>query len=392
MSVASEIQRIAQAKVDLRNAITAKGVKIADTDRIDTYAAKIGDIQGGSEGSGKYRVRFFDYDGTILKTVYTDGGAVEAPAVPDHERLLFQEWNNDFDNITDDLDVGAIYTTKSGADEFDVALNSQTGLRAELRLNVLAPGLRIEWGDGSSETVTATGVVDVGHDYTSSGSYTIKIFGRWKNNTQIVRKNYDLVAAHLCNIEEIGGFSLDNSRSVKVCTIPATGYSGVWEYAFNGTKSLAHINIPRLMGELGFTQRIFCMANSGVRHVVLPSTCKKISGSNFFQSCANLEDIVLPSSLDEIGSGCFADANTGMSEITVPPLVTKIGDLTFRNRQSLSKVVMRPTTPPTIAEGTFTTDGSLKEIIVPKGCGEAYKSATNWSYYADIIREETEND
>ena len=49
---------------------------------------------------------------------------------------------------------------------------------------------------------------------------------------------------------------------------------------------------------------------------------------------------------------------------------------------------MKPTTPPEISSNTFTSS-KLNKIIVPVGCGEAYKSATNWSNFADYIEETT---
>ena len=389
MNIATEIERLKRAKKELFEAIVSKGGSVSPDQKLDDYAGAVNRIPSSVEGFGKYRVRFFDYDGTILKTVYTDGGAATAPAVPEHDRLLFQEWNNDFDNVTDDLDVGAIYTTKSGASEFDFDLNAQTGLELTIKLNVLNAGLQIDWGDGSSETITTTGVATFSHEYASSGMRTVKIFGNWQNSDQVVRSPVlGLTSAFICGLARINNFLVNSARSLKVCTISATGYSGVGNYTFQSTLSLRHLNVPRLMGELNFAIQPQNMQNSGVRHVVLPSNCKKLTGAIFFQKCANLEDIVLPNSLDEIGAGCFADAQTGLSEIIIPPLVATIGDLAFRDRYSLSRVVMRPTTPPTIAEGTFPTGGSLKEIIVPAGCGEAYKSATNWSTFADIIREE----
>lgn len=50
MSVASEIQRLQSAKVNIKSAIENKGVTVGDG-TIDTYAAKISEISGGGGGS-----------------------------------------------------------------------------------------------------------------------------------------------------------------------------------------------------------------------------------------------------------------------------------------------------------------------------------------------------
>lgn len=49
---------------------------------------------------------------------------------------------------------------------------------------------------------------------------------------------------------------------------------------------------------------------------------------------------------------------------------------------------MKPTTPPTIDSNIFYTN-KLNKIIVPVGCGDTYKNATNWSKFADYIEEAT---
>lgn len=51
MSIATEIQRLQQAKTDIKTAIEAKGVTVGDG-TIDTYAEKISEISGGGGPSG----------------------------------------------------------------------------------------------------------------------------------------------------------------------------------------------------------------------------------------------------------------------------------------------------------------------------------------------------
>lgn len=50
MSIANEIQRLQDAKADIKAAIEEKGVEVGNG-TIDTYAEKIGEISGGDEGS-----------------------------------------------------------------------------------------------------------------------------------------------------------------------------------------------------------------------------------------------------------------------------------------------------------------------------------------------------
>lgn len=405
MSVAQEIQRIAQAKADIRNAILSKGVDVADTDRIDTFAQKIATIEGGSgEGFGKYRVRFFDYDGTILKTVYTDGGAVEAPAVPDHERLLFQEWNNDFDNITDDLDVGAIYTTKSGKCEFVIDINSLTGLTQYVGVGIKSGTVTVDWGDGAVETLSTVGDARIAHTYSVGGKYTIMVSGTldWtfadhaltKNSSGTAFDNTSVVAVRIVNLKSSPGQSFNRLVTCRTLSCDKASTANT-QRMYAGMPDLRHFNIPRKVNA-----QMWMFANCyRLNRVVFPDSFTGIP-PNFCENSSLRCDFVLPPNLTEISWGAFpANGNyDGFSEITIPSKVSSIGRYAFNavnGCSCLRKVVMKPTTPPSIqvvsgdeVQSSFPVRGQLKEIIVPAGCAEAYKNATNWSYYADIIKEE----
>jgi hypothetical protein len=47
---------------------------------------------------------------------------------------------------------------------------------------------------------------------------------------------------------------------------------------------------------------------------------------------------------------------------------------------------MKGQTPPTLGTDAFRS-APLKSIIVPRGSANAYKTATNWSNFAEIITE-----
>lgn len=78
MSIATEIQRLQTAKADLKTAIKAKGVEVADTDTIDTYASKIDEIQTGGNDSwyDTFWDNYQDYGNRTLygQPNYNDGG------------------------------------------------------------------------------------------------------------------------------------------------------------------------------------------------------------------------------------------------------------------------------------------------------------------------------
>ena len=64
-----------------------------------------------------YTVNFYDYDGTLISTQQVEEGqAATAPAIPQHQNMIFSGWDRDFDCITGDLDVYALYSLLGDAD------------------------------------------------------------------------------------------------------------------------------------------------------------------------------------------------------------------------------------------------------------------------------------
>lgn len=58
MSILENLDRIETAKQKIKEAIIAKGIKVTDTDKLDSYAEKIGLIKdnGGLEVAAHFRI------------------------------------------------------------------------------------------------------------------------------------------------------------------------------------------------------------------------------------------------------------------------------------------------------------------------------------------------
>lgn len=108
-----------------------------------------------------------------------------------------------------------------------------------------------------------------------------------------------------------------------------------------------------------------------------------------FWSCYSLTSITLPDSITSIDAGAFSNCSA-LTQITIPNSMENIGANALRIGSSTNKatITMKPTNPPIIYSTTFNTS-KLNKIIVPVGCGDTYKSTTNWSDFADYIEEAT---
>jgi len=141
---------------------------------------------GGDPELGDYSVFFIDYDGTMLYryTAVEAQALTELPANPTHTGLVGLGWNwtlaeikSQLTNVGGDVWVGQLYTTTSGATEIDVGLTDAKLLSPTL--SICPKGnVTVDWGDGSTSTVTGTSLSSekkTQHIYASTGNYTISV-------------------------------------------------------------------------------------------------------------------------------------------------------------------------------------------------------------------------
>ena len=341
MSVADELKRISAAKADIKRAINAKGGTLLN-EKITEYAAAIDNLQPEEFGC---RVRFIDYDGTILKNMYVaDGESAAPPDDPAHKGMIFQGWNCDFSEIHGHRDIGAIYTTKSGACEFDVRMEIPTGLTVTFYPYIESGTLTINWGNGSSDEISSTGRQSVSFTYADYGTYTIKMSisagGSWyipEYFCQGSDGNYYLIAARIAGIRQMSS------------------------YAFQYKFGLRTITMDRNLTSMG--EQIFYECRAIVA-IVFPDSLTTI-GRYSMQYCYALSRVVFPDSISLIPEYICYDCHT-LDGVTIPDGVTEIQYSAFHGCYSMNYVNF-PSSLRTIRGYAFYANHALREVYLPEG-------------------------
>ena len=346
------------------------------------------DIDGGEETTGDYTVKVIDYDGTVLlEKKGNTGDVINLPTAPTHEKLVFQEWSasvavsdNKVTIANNDIMVGAVYTTASGQNEFDITLTKVTGLSVKLNMN----GTK-DWGDGTSNT-------NMTHTYAACGDYTIKCNG----TTMTTSSSSGLFGQ---------GVNARNSYCTEARFATVTRMS---DYTFSGCSSLTRVVISSGVTSIGVSAFYECFL---LISIVIPSGVTSI-GSNAFYGCYSLTSIVIPSGVTSIGSlyACYSLTRVvipsgvtsignytlsncySLTSIVIPSSVTSIGDSPFSYCRSLTKYdFSKCTAVPTLSsKDVFYAINGICKIIVPDSLYDEWIAANNWSTYANYIYKASE--
>jgi hypothetical protein len=193
----------------------------------------------------------------------------------------------------------------------------------------------------------------------------------------------EITAEDLAGITTIGSYAFSSCPKLKSVDF-TEAIESIGQYAFSSCYGMDHGVVIH-----GNTKTIAVYAFYNcqkVPYLVLEEGIEKI-GACAFQIWYGLKELHIPNSVREIESQAFKSCKN-LGKLTIGAGVTKIGSGAFADETALSRVTILAETPPSIQNNTFQNCTALEQIIVPIGCADAYKAATNWSAYADIIVEE----
>lgn len=416
-----KLNKILLSKNEIKSAIEFKGVTVGDIP-FDEYSVKIGEISSGpSSDTTLFKVKWFDYDGTIIKEENVISGDSATPPIVENKLsnnirpdLTFQDWNiseSSYSSVTTDLNIGATYITSNGKTMVYIDVLSATTIT--LKMNRVNSGtLTIDYGDGTPIiTTTSTGNVSDSHTYSVKGQYIIYLSVSDNCQYSIGQSSavfltganesirYVYVGVNVTSLLS----TFVNQIAITYCSIPH-GVSSISTQAFYNCKNLEIIIIPKSITTMEsmvfydcFSLKIICFSDTitilkskafyqcyALEKVLLYNGLLTIESECFFE-CFNLDKINIPQTLTSLGYGAlqrchaldsmylnnqiatiqtstFRDCHA-ISTITLPQNLITIGDSVFSNCFSLNEINL-PSTITNIGDYTFSECYGIKKYII----------------------------
>ena len=191
------------------------------------------------------------------------------------------------------------------------------------------------------------------------------------------------------SVTSIGNSTFYNCSSLTSVTIP-NSVTSIGNQAFVECSSLTSITVDSSNTTYDSRNNCNAIINTstnellfGCKNTVIPNDVTTI-GNLAFYYCSGLTSVTIPDSVTSIGNNAFGECS-GLTTCTIGSSVTSIGDFTFYKCNSLTSITINATTPPTLGNNAFNNTNNCP-IYVPSASVSAYKSATNWSTYADRIQ------
>lgn len=145
-----------------------------------------------------------------------------------------------------------------------------------------------------------------------------------------------------------------------------SGYEKLGDGVFQGGSELTAVTLPNTVTDLG----PYTFEYTAIRRLTIPDSVTGIT-------------VISPGTEIET-EGLFNHCEQ-MTGVTIGKGLTSIHRYTFRGCTALRNVEVRRSTPPAISEHLFDDCPNLAHIYVPASAVNAYKTATGWSAYANII-------
>ena len=350
--ISNQLQELIKQKKQLATNLNVKGVSASQEETLNTLVPKVLSIVGGS-GDVKLGTKEITEDGQY--NAYEDGldgySSVDVNIAKNYD-FMATFLGGSTTNYTKIKMLGDVpdyaFDGLANIKEIDLTLSKeigQSGLSGRTVLeNIIAPNSLIVGDYGFSNCSKAYGEVTISEEQTNFGDN--------------VFYNCQKLKINLHNkITELGKYCFYQCYNIDWTSLPSL-LESIYVYTFYRCSSLKITELPVGIKSISNYAFSYC---SSIETLKIHNACKNI-GTYAFRYCTGLKEL-------EIGTGI-----TSMN-----------ATYCFANCTALEKVTIHATTPPTLSSNAFYNDTALKEIRVPASALDTYKSASNWSKYADIM-------
>ncbi len=162
-------------------------------------------------------------------------------------------------------------------------------------------------------------------------------------------------------------------------TFIPNGVTSIGDYAFYAS-GLTSVTIPNSVTSIGNYAFWAC----GMTSITIPNSVTFI-GALAFKYCNKLTSVTIPNSVTSIGSDVFNNCSK-LTSVTIPNSVTSIGSCAFESCVSLKDVYCYAENVPETRASAFTyCNLDNVSLHVPAGSVDAYKVATPWSGFKEVV-------
>lgn len=292
-------------------------------------------------------------------------------------------------------DFAVIYTTNNGERahvEWNVQSHTFENGKGKIVLNPEATGIN-GYLLRSEETITSiiipNGITNIGNqsfaDFSNLTSITLP-----QSITKIEQGAF-YGCSSLMNITipegviDIEPVAFCDCSKLTSITIPQS-VTKIGPAAFSGCSNLKEFN-GKFVSEdkrcLIINNELISFAPKNITNYTIPEEVTSI-GYGVFRSCSTLTNITIPQSVSHIDEFAFENCQN-LTSVIIPQSVISIAKRAFRDCSSLTSVYCKSIEPLELSYDVFEGTASDLKIYVPKESVDKYKTAKEWSEYADCI-------
>lgn len=340
MSLTSSLQRIVQAKADIKTAIENKGVTVGDDVSIANYDDYIDAITTGGGGS------------TQTKTVSLSMASGDQVITPDTGYTLTQVTVEKpstliASNIKDGVSIGGVtgsYTASPTLTTKTITANGTYNASSDSADGYSSVTVNVSGGGGGG--LSADSILD--GSVTTVESYVTKVkYYALANCTSLTSVSFP--NATICDIGVCRGATALTSASFPNITT-------IGQYAFAGCTSLTNLTFTNAT-EVGSYAFNGCSAFQSISLSNITTI-----GNNAFENCTSLRSVTLPA-LKTIGDYAFSGCNNSNFTSFSMPEVTTIGQYAFQSVKLTSVSAPKVTS---IGQRAFTSQTSITTVDIPE--------------------------